>query len=98
MNDKKDLLQVKSYLENIYNNIDIENNIKLFQTIIWDESKDFFEYLLELAYDLDLYDPNALDEKVCGLADRNGFYSYNTIKDMVANILRILNEEVTKGK
>ena len=39
MNDKKDLLQVKSYLENIYNNIDIENNIKLFQSIIWDESK-----------------------------------------------------------
>lgn len=89
---------IKLYLENIYNNIDVEKNIKLFQNVVWDESKDFPEYLLELAYDLDFYDPYALDENVCGLADRNGFYSYNTIKKMVANILRILNEEVTKEK
>ena len=47
MNDKKDLLQVKSYLENIYNNIDIEKNIKLFQNVVWDESKDFPEFYKE---------------------------------------------------
>ena len=94
MDDKKDLLQIKYYLENIYNNIDIENSIKLFQGIIWNESKDFSEYLLELAYDLDFYNSDALDGKICGLADRNGFYSYNTIKDMIYDTLRILNMEV----
>lgn len=92
MNNKEDFLLIKLYLENIYNNIDVEKNIKLFQNVVWDESKDFSEYLLELAYDLDFYDPNALDEKVCGLADRNGFYSYNTIKKMVFEVLKIMKK------
>lgn len=93
MNNKEDFLLIKLYLENIYNNIDVEKNIKLFQNVVWDESKDFPEYLLELAYDLDFYDPYALDENVCGLADRNGFYSYNTIKKMVFEVLKIMKKE-----
>ena len=47
MNNKEDFLLIKLYLENIYNNIDVEKNIKLFQNVVWDESKDFPEFYKE---------------------------------------------------